>query len=52
MGLDFEFRRGGNLGVDFHGKIVTVRVSSIGVEEEYIEELMRSKIYAKLVKGF
>lgn len=52
MGLDFEFRRGGNLGVDFHGKIVTIRVSNIGVEESYIEELIKSKSYLKLVKGF
>jgi hypothetical protein len=51
MGLDFEFRRGGNLGIDFHGKIVSVRVSNIGVDEHLIEELIKSKTYLKIVKG-
>lgn len=42
-GFDIEFRRGGFLGINFHGKHVMIRVSHIGIEESYIEELINSK---------
>ena len=52
MGLDYEFRRGGYLGINYHGKSVMIRVSHIGVDQEYIGEMMKSKVYRKLVASF
>jgi len=42
-GFEIEFRRGGYLGVIFHGKHVMIRVAHIGIEESFIEELLRNK---------
>ena len=44
-GFEIEFRRGGFLGINFHGKHVMIRVSHIGIEERFIEELIGSKKY-------
>lgn len=52
MGLDYEFRRGGYLGINYHGKQVMIRVSHIGVDEPFLAELIKSKVYNKLVKQF
>ena len=52
LGLDYEFRRGGYLGINFHGKSVMVRVSHIGVDEKFFEEIIKSSTYRKLVKAF
>lgn len=51
MGLDYEFSRGGYLGVNFHGKNVMLRVSHIGIDESFVEELVRSKTFKKLVSA-
>jgi len=42
-GFEIEFRRGGFLGINFHGKHVMIRVSHIGIEESFMEELINSK---------
>jgi len=42
-GFEIEFRRGGFLGINFHGKHVMIRVSHIGIEESFLEELVASK---------
>jgi trehalose 6-phosphate synthase/phosphatase len=42
-GFEIEFRRGGFLGINFHGKHVMIRVSHIGIEESFIEELINTK---------
>ena len=36
-GLDIEFRRGGYLGINFHGKHIMIRISHIGIEESFVE---------------
>jgi hypothetical protein len=51
MGLDYEFSRGGYLGINFHGKNVMLRVSHIGIDEDQIDEIVRSKTYKKLVQA-
>ena len=35
LGLEYEFSRGGYLGINFHGKNIMVRVSHIGIEDSY-----------------
>jgi trehalose-6-phosphate synthase len=52
MGLDYEFRQGGYLGINFHGRTVMIRVSHIGLDESFISEIMKSKSYRKLVNSF
>jgi len=44
-GFEIEFRRGGFLGINFHGRHVMIRVSHIGIEESFIEELVSSRKY-------
>ena len=39
-GFDIEFRRGGFLGVNFHGKNVMIRVSHVGIEQPHFDEIM------------
>ena len=41
-GFEIEFRRGGFLGINFHGKHVMIRVSHIGLEESFVQELINS----------
>ena len=43
LGFEIEFRKGGYIGVNFHGKNVMIRVSHIGIEEPFIEELVSSE---------
>jgi len=52
MGLDYEFRPGGYLGIKYHGKIVMVRVRHIGIEESLISNIMKEEKYNNLLKGF
>jgi len=44
-GFEIEFRRGGFLGINFHGRHVMIRVSHTGIEESFIEEMLNSKKY-------
>jgi trehalose 6-phosphate synthase/phosphatase len=52
LGLDYEFSRGGYLGVNNHGKTVTIRVSHAGIDERFIEDVMKTSTYRRLVKAF
>ncbi len=47
LGLEYEFTRGGYLGINNHGKNVMVRVSHVGIDQSYFEELFRSSSYQK-----
>lgn len=49
-GFEIEFRRGGILGINFHGKHVMIRVSHIGIEESFLEELIASKKFKNFEK--
>jgi hypothetical protein len=51
MGLEYEFSRGGYLGINNHGKNVMVRVSHVGIDQSYFEELFHSAQYQKLLKS-
>lgn len=51
LGLEYEFTRGGYLGINNHGKNVMVRVSHVGIDQTYFEELFRSNEYKKLLKS-
>jgi trehalose-6-phosphate synthase len=42
-GFELEFLRGGFFAINFHGKHVMIRVSHIGIEPSFIEELTHSK---------
>mmetsp|Transcript_40690 Transcript_40690/g.39292 ORF Transcript_40690/g.39292 Transcript_40690/m.39292 type:complete len:167 (+) Transcript_40690:1053-1553(+) len=52
LGLEYEFRMGGYLCINFHGKNVVIRVSHVGVDQEFVEELMKSKKYRNILKSF
>lgn len=51
-GFEIEFRRGGFLGINFHGKHVMIRVSHIGIEERFVEELVNSKKFKTYERKF
>lgn len=40
------------MSVNFHGRIVGVRVSQIGIDDEFINHIMSSKEYKKQVERF
>jgi hypothetical protein len=44
--------RGGSFGINFHGKIVMIRVSHIGIEEPFLKELTSSKRFLTMEKLF
>ncbi len=50
LGLNYEFIRGGYLGINNHGKTIMIRVSHVGIDEDYFETLLKSKSYRKHVK--
>jgi trehalose-6-phosphate synthase len=50
--LSLDYSNGGVLSVMFHGRIVGVRVSHIGVDEEFINHIMSSKEFKKHVDMF
>lgn len=47
-GFDIEFRKGGYLGVNFHGKNVMIRVSHVGIQESHFEEIMKSQRFKEI----
>lgn len=38
LDLNYEFRRGGYLGIDYEGRHVMLRIGHVGIEKEYIDE--------------
>jgi trehalose 6-phosphate synthase/phosphatase len=40
LGLAYQSRRGGNLGVDYRGRNVVITISHVGIETEYIRSLI------------
>jgi hypothetical protein len=50
MGLEYEFRRGGYLGINFHGKLVMIRVCHIGIDESHFSQIIKSTGYRKELK--
>eukprot|EP00347_Sterkiella_histriomuscorum_P002755 403366928 len=52
LGLEYEFLRGGYLAINNHGKHVMIRVSHIGIDPDFFEEILKSKNYRKQLKLF
>jgi len=52
LGFELEFLRGGYFGINFHGKNVMIRVSHIGIEESFIQELTLSKKFKTMSRQF
>jgi trehalose 6-phosphate synthase/phosphatase len=52
LGYELEFLRGGSFGINFHGKIVMIRVSHIGIEESFLKELTSTKKFSTMEKLF
>ncbi|CDW83346.1 trehalose-6-phosohate synthase [Stylonychia lemnae] len=54
LDLNYEFRRGGCLGIDYDGRNVMLRIGHVGIEKEYIDEVIIgqefSKYYGELLK--
>ena len=50
LGLDYEFHRGGKLGISYQGRSVMISVNQVGLNEEIFKEVMMSKTYRKLSK--
>lgn len=40
LGLAYQSRRGGNLGVDYRGRNVVITISHVGIETQYIRALI------------
>lgn len=51
MGLEYEFSRGGYLGINNHGKNVMVRVSHFGIDAAYFDELFKSQAYKRPLRA-
>jgi trehalose-6-phosphate synthase len=47
LGLEYEFSRGGYLGINNHGKNVLVRVSHVGLQHTYFDHLFKSSSFKK-----
>ncbi len=52
LGLNYEFISGGYLGINNHGKIVMMRVSHTGVDEDFFDSIMKSKEYNTWLRAF
>lgn len=45
--LNYEFRRGGSLGIDVDGRrYVSLRIGHVGIEKECINEVIRSSDFS------
>ncbi|CAH0514041.1 unnamed protein product [Peronospora belbahrii] len=42
LGLTYQSRRGGNLGVDYHGRNVIITISHVGIETTLIREVINN----------
>jgi len=47
LGLEYEFSRGGYLGINNHGKNVMVRVSHVGIDNAYFDQLFKSTAFKR-----
>lgn len=47
-----DYSNGGFMSVNYHGRIVGVRVSHIGIDEEFIAHIMSQSAYKKDVDKF
>lgn len=52
LGLELEYFRGGLMGINFNNKNVIIRVSHIGIEEGFIEELMKERNFEPIRSSF
>jgi trehalose 6-phosphate synthase/phosphatase len=52
LNLTLDYSSGGLMSVNFHGRVVGVRVSQIGIDEDFINHIMSSKEYKKWVERF
>ncbi len=47
LDLSYEFRRGGCLGIEYEGRYVMLRIGHVGIEKEYIDEVIISQEFTK-----
>jgi trehalose 6-phosphate synthase/phosphatase len=47
FGLNLDYSNGGFLSVNYHGKIVGVRVSHIGIDEDFVQHIMKQSAFKK-----
>lgn len=47
MKLNYEFRRGGSIGIDYEGRHVMLRIGHVGIEKEYIDEIIISQDFSR-----
>jgi len=52
LGLQTEFSVGGVLSVNYHNRNIVVHVSHIGIDEDFIESIMKSSAYRKHIAQF
>lgn len=51
LDLHYEFRRGGCLGIDVNGRYVSIRIGHVGIEKEYIDEVITTQEFGKNFKS-
>jgi len=47
MDLQYEFKRGGSLGINYNGRHVMLKIGHVGIEKEYIDEVLTSPEFGK-----
>lgn len=47
LDLNYEFRRGGCLGIEYEGRYVTLRIGHVGIEKEYIDEVLITQEFSR-----
>eukprot|EP00347_Sterkiella_histriomuscorum_P019072 403343064 len=47
LDLNYEFRRGGCLGIEYEGRYVMLRIGHVGIEKEYIDEVLMTQDFSK-----
>jgi len=47
LDLNYEFRRGGCLGIDYEGWNVMLRIGHVGIEKEYVDEVLIGQEFSK-----
>ena len=50
--LNYEFSRGGSLGINYQGKVVQLRVAHTGIDVDFIREILKSKEYKEHKESF
>lgn len=51
LGVNFEFRRTGQLGIDYHGRNVSLVISHVGVSYESIFKIVTTPKFRRLMKS-